>query len=244
MSMIADLKILRSLVRGKPRSGNHQADLEAFYGQQASDYDRFREKLLHGRGELLTEIAVPDDAVVVEFGAGTGRNLEFIASRIPHLRAVHLVDLCPSLLGKARQRCQAHGWHAVYCHEADVTTWSAPQPVDVVVCSYSLTMIPDWRAAIANAVRNLKPGGLLAVVDFYVSSANPGANRIRHGAATRWFWPKWFGHDGVRPNAQHLDTLLAVTEPLSVVESSAAVPWMAGLRAPYYRYIGRRPVHG
>ena len=103
-------------------------------------------------------------------------------------------------------------------------------------------MIPDWQAAIANAVRNLKPGGVLAVVDFHVSNANPPAGRVRHSAATRWFWPRWFGHDGVRPDARHLDALCALTQPLSLVESSAAVPWMAGLRAPYYRYIGRRPL--
>ena len=239
--MIADLKILRSLVRGKPRSGNHQADLEYFYAQQAGDYDRFREKLLHGRGDILADLALPADAVFAEFGAGTGRNLEFIAARLPHLRAVHLVDLCPSLLSKARQRCHDHRWNNVVCHEADVTTWTAPEPVDALLCSYSLTMIPDWHAAIANAVRNLKPGGLLAVVDFYVSNDNPLPGRIRHSAATRWFWPRWFGHDGVRPDARHLDTLCSVSEPLSLVESSAAVPWMAGLRAPYYRYIGRRP---
>jgi len=242
MSLIADLKMLRSLAHGKPRSGNHQADLESFYAQQAGDYDRFREKLLHGRGELLADLNLPDGAILAEFGAGTGRNLEFIAARIPQLRAIHLIDLCPSLLSKARQRSQAHAWHSVTCHETDVTTWTAPEPLDAVLCSYSLTMIPDWQSAIVNAIRNVKPGGLIAVVDFYVSSVNPPPGRIRHNLATRWFWPRWFGHDGVRPDARHLEVLLSRTEPLSLVEASARVPWMAGLRAPYYRYIGRRPV--
>ena len=35
--------------------------------------------------------------------------------------------------------------------------------VDVVTFSYALTMIPDWRAAIRNAFRMLKPGGRIGV---------------------------------------------------------------------------------
>ena len=46
-------------------------------------------------------------------------------------------------------------------------------PVDVVTFSYSLTMIPDWFAAIENALRMLRPGGQIGVVDFYVSRKYP-----------------------------------------------------------------------
>ena len=239
VSLAAELKILGALLRGKPRSGDHRADLEDFYARQADGYDQFRERLLCGRAELLAALQLAPGSSVAEFGAGTGRNLDIIAERVPQLKHVHLVDLCPSLLAKARSRCAAHGWDHVTCHEADVTTWNAPEPLDAVLCSYALTMVPDWQGAITNALRNLRPGGRIAVVDFFVSAARPPTGRARHGAATRWFWPRWFGHDGVHPDPRHLEMLHALTEPLALHEASAAVPWMGGLRAPYYWYIGR-----
>jgi len=36
--------------------------------------------------------------------------------------------------------------------------------------------IPDWFLAIDNALRILKPGGIIAVVDFYVSRYSSTAN--------------------------------------------------------------------
>ena len=101
-------------------------------------------------------------------------------------------------------------------------------------------MIPDWRRAINNALRILRPGGLIGVVDFRVSRRNPPPGFARHGAFTRHFWPRWFGHDGVHLDAEHLHALAARTEPVLCEERMAAVPYLPGLRAPYYLYIGRK----
>ena len=37
---------------------------------------------------------------------------------------------------------------------------------DAILFAYSLTMIPDWKAALRCAKEHLKPGGRLAVLDF------------------------------------------------------------------------------
>ncbi|NEX21149.1 SAM-dependent methyltransferase, partial [Thiorhodococcus mannitoliphagus] len=51
--MIAtDARILMRLLLGQPRRGSHAERLQAFYAPQAADYDRFRERLLHGREAL------------------------------------------------------------------------------------------------------------------------------------------------------------------------------------------------
>ena len=42
-------------------------------------------------------------------------------------------------------------------------------PADVVRESYSLTMIPDWFAALDQAYAMLKPGGTIGIVDFFVA---------------------------------------------------------------------------
>ena len=237
----ADFAILRQLLRGQPRGGDHRRRLELFYRPQAHAYDRFRERLLHGRRELIDALPIPAGGAVIELGGGTGRNVEFFGDRLALLDSVTLVDLCPALLAQALARCQRHGWQQVRCIEADATRFGPEAPVDCVYLSYALTMIPDWFAAIDNALAMLKPGGVIGVVDFYVARKHPPPGCVEHGVFTRHFWPLWFSHDGVHPNPDHLPYLMARTLPLSLHEGMAKVPYLPGLRTPYYRYIGRKP---
>ncbi len=235
------------MLRGQLRSGSHAERLAAFYGPQASQYDAFRERLLHGRGEMIDSLVSTlaesrgtlDGAHVVELGGGTGRNLLFLGDRLRSLGRVDLVDLCAPLLEEARRRTV--GMDQVHVSEADACTWRPAEPVDAVYFSYSLTMIPDWVAAMDNAIAMLKPGGVLGVVDFYVSSATPPAGLVQHSAAARAFWPRWFSHDGVRPNPEHLLRLREKLPDHQLIESMAPVPYLPLLRVPYYRFVGRRP---
>jgi S-adenosylmethionine-diacylgycerolhomoserine-N-methlytransferase len=234
----ADLRILLSLLRGLPRRGSQAERLEAFYGPQADRYDSFRERLLAGRRELIALLAPPDGAHVVELGGGTGQNLDFFGDRLGRMGSVEVVDLCPSLLAQARQRTA--GRPNIRVVEADATTYRPAAPVDCVYLSYSLTMIPDWRAAMENAVAMLRPGGILGVVDFYVSAASPEPGLTRHGAFTRNFWPRWFAHDAVHPSPDHLARLRALMPDHVLQERRAPVPYLPGLRVPYYLFVGRR----
>ncbi len=240
MSVIADLRILARLARGKRATGSARDRLEAFYAPQADDYDRFRERLLHGRAGLIARLPAPIGGRLVELGGGTGRNLEFFGERLRAFARVDVVDLCPALLGRAAQRSARLGWHHVRAVEADATTWQPDRPADVVLISYALSMIDDWRGAVDNAVAILRPGGVLGVVDFFVSDPVPEPGRVRHGAFTRWFWPRWFGHDGVRLHPEHVPHLRARTRFRSLIESSGVVPYLPGLRAPWYAFVGER----
>jgi S-adenosylmethionine-diacylgycerolhomoserine-N-methlytransferase len=235
----SDARVLWALLRGQSRRGSHAERLQAFYAPQASRYDYFRERLLHGRRELIADLAPTPGARVVELGAGTGRNLDFFGDRLATFGHVDLVDLCPALLAQARTRTAAMRNVAVV--EADVTDWRPDEPVDVVYFSYALTMIPDWRGAIDNAIAMLRPGGRLGVVDFYVSMAAGGPGRVRHGLPTRVFWPRWFGHDGVHLDPAHLAYLMARLPDHSLHEKRAPVPYLPGLRVPHYRFVGRKP---
>ena len=237
--MFSDCGILWRMLCGQPRAGTHRERLEAFYRPQAQAYDRFRERLLHGRREMIALLAPPSGSRVVELGGGTGRNLEYFGARISSFAAVELVDLCPALLEQARLRCWR--WSNVNVICADATTWRPRVPVDCVYLSYALTMIPDWQAAIANALAMLKPGGTLAVVDFYVAAADPPPGLARHSAPARWLWPRWFAHDGVHLNSAHLPYLMQRTEKIQLHEAHAPLPFLPGLRVPYYIYVGRKP---
>ena len=236
-----DLKVLWQLAAGPIKGGTHAERLESFYSGQATAYDSFRDRLLHGRRELFAALEFPVGGVWVDFGAGTGANVECLGARLDDLSNVYLVDLCPSLLSVADRRIERHGWTNVCTVLGDATRFCpAEGEADVVTFSYSLTMIPDWFAAIDNALRLLKPSGTIGVVDFYVSRKHPTVGRRRHSWPTRTFWPIWFGLDNVHPTADHLPMLRSRFEMIRLVESAGRIPWLPLLKAPFYQFLGRR----
>jgi S-adenosylmethionine-diacylgycerolhomoserine-N-methlytransferase len=233
-SILADLPILWRMLRGRSQSADHAQSLEDFYAPQAQAYDRFRERLLHGRSELVGDLLkrLPaQGASVVELGCGTGRNWLFFGDRLRSFSSITGVDLCPSLLKVAEQRITQTGWKQAQVVAADATTWLPPTgPVDAVLMSYSLSMIPDWQGALANAKTMLKPGGILAVVDFH---------RPEKGWLDRSFWPWWFRHDGVHLRSELLPAIKTSFSKVDVVAGHGAVPW-TGLKAPMIRILAAK----
>ena len=241
MGIFRDLKVLFHLTLKPVRGKDHAARLESFYAGQAEGYDAFRKRLLQGREELWQQLEVPEGGVLVDFGGGTGSNLELLGAGIDRLAKVYVVDLSPSLLNVARARAARHGWEHVEAVEADATTWQPPgEPADLVTFSYSLTMIPDWVGAIENGRRVLREGGCLGAVDFYVSRKYPPGTMQRHGWLTRSFWPAWFSIDNVFPSPDHVPYLHRRFEPLYFAERRARMPYMPFARVPYYLFVGRK----
>jgi S-adenosylmethionine-diacylgycerolhomoserine-N-methlytransferase len=243
MGWLSDLKVLFHLMLKPIRGKDHAARLESFYAGQAESYDDFRRRLLQGREELWRELPTPHEGVWVDLGGGTGANLEYLGDRVARLKKVYIVDLSPSLLEVARRRIAANGWHNVEAVEADATLFRPPLGfADVVTFSYSLTMIPDWFAALENARAILKPGGHVGVVDFYVSRKFPPDGLARHGWFTRHFWPLWFSHDNVHPSPDHVPFLHRHFEAVHFSEHCAKVPNLPLIRTPFYCFIGRKPL--
>lgn len=233
-----DIAVLGQLLRGMPRCGSHTERLQAFYAPQAGRYDAFRERLLPGRREMIEQLRPAPGAHIVELGAGTGRNLGFFGEAIPSFASVELVDLCPALIERARTRTA--GLPNVRVVEADAASYRPALAVDCVYFSFALSMIPDWRAALANAVGMLKPGGRLGAVDFYVPYAPARHHSGMRSALDRWFWPKWFGHDGVHLNAEHLPYIRALLPVHDLRESRSPITYLPGLRVPYYVFVGTK----
>lgn len=240
MSFASDIKILYHMAVRPIRGATHAERLESFYSGQANGYDDFRKRLLRGRQELFERLPISEGGVWVDFGAGTGSNAEYLAPRIPSLKKGYLVDLSHSLLEVAKKRISDRGWNNIETVEADATTVAIPEPADLVTFSYSLTMIPDWFAAIDRAAELLKPGGVIGVVDFFVSRKYPADGRQRHRWSTRTIWPAWFGSDNVFLSPDHLPYLSRKFEPILVEEERAKVPYVPFGRVPYYRFMGKK----
>ncbi|MDO5566271.1 MAG: class I SAM-dependent methyltransferase [Planctomycetia bacterium] len=243
MSWFSDLRILYHMVFSGSRGDTHKDRLESFYSGQAKGYDDFRKRLLKGREELWNKMELRDGLIWVDIGGGTGANLENFGDDITRLGKVYVVDLSESLLKIADERIKAHGWTNVETVCADATTWVPPEKeVDVVSFSYSLTMIPDWFAAIDHAKSLLKSGGRVGVVDFYVSRKHPEEGRAKHGWATRTFWPAWFNRDNVYPTCDHVPYLTHHFDTVSLEECRGRIPWHPFFwwKMPYYIFVGTK----
>jgi S-adenosylmethionine-diacylgycerolhomoserine-N-methlytransferase len=240
MNLLHDLKTLYHLTCPPVRGANHGERMESFYTGQAQGYDQFRQRLLPGRELLYRSIDVPDGGVWVDLGGGTGANFEYLADRLPRLQQAVIVDLAPSLLEVARSRCERRSWRNVQTCRADATTYRFARSVDVVTFAYSLTMMPDWFAAIDNALSMLKPGGQFGVVDFYVSRKHSADDAVQHGWWTRHGWPLWFAHDNVFLSGDHLPYLRSKLAVEIIQERRTRLPYLPLVRAPYYVLVGRR----
>jgi S-adenosylmethionine-diacylgycerolhomoserine-N-methlytransferase len=241
MSIIQELKALYHIALSPIRGATHAERLESFYKGQADAYDQFRKHLLKGREEMYAALPLEAGNVMVEMGAGTGHNLTYLGDRVRIPKKIYLVDLSTSLLEVADRRIAGNQWNHVETREADATTFVPPEgQVDVVTFSYSLTMIPDWFAAIDHAYSLLKPGGVVGVVDFYVARKYPESSQKKHGWWTRSFWPVWFNLDNVYPTADHLPYLRRKFETVHLEECRAWMRYLPGLRVPYYIFVGRK----
>jgi len=239
MSLAGDLKTLYHLSLAPIRGKSHAERLGNFYGRQADAYDDFRKRLLPGRETLYRALPAPTGGRWLEMGGGTGANLEFLGERINAPAHIEIVDLCGPLLEVAKRRIAARGWKHVHATLADATTYDA-EPFDVITFAFSLTMIPDWFAALERANALLKPGGTIGVVDFYVSRKHPDAGRVKHGWTTRHFWPSWFSRDNVFPNPDHLPFLQRRFATDFLEEGRGKVPYLPLVRVPYYVFVGRK----
>ena len=244
MGLRSDLRVLYHMAfsRGKG-AATHAERMESFYGPQAKDYDDYRQRLLTGRQEMYQSVPVPQQGVWVDMGGGTGWNIENLSASIDQLKKVYVVDLASSLLQVAADRFAQRGWTNIETVEADATKFRPSEGLaDVVTFSYSLTMIPNWFSAIENALAMLKPGGLISVIDFYVSRKHPPEGLRRHGMITRAFWPNWFSIDNVFPSSEHLHFLREHFETVRLTENKCKIPYLPFVRMPYYTFLGRKPL--
>ena len=145
--------------------------MDRIYRRQRHIYDVTRKYYLLGRDDLIAALEPPAGGSVLEIGCGTGRNLIQVARRYPSARLFGL-DISAEMLATGRAHVARAGLDArIALKRGDAAAFDAAslfgQPTfDRVFISYSLSMIPEWRKALAAALVCLAPEGRLSVVDF------------------------------------------------------------------------------
>ncbi len=157
----------------------HSGLMDAIYRNQRHIYDMTRKYYLLGRDRMIEELDVPPGGTVLEVACGTGRNLVHAARRYPDAR-FHGFDISAEMLKSAQSTVSRKGLDdRIALARGDAADFD-PEALfgiarfDRVFISYSVSMIPVWKEAIAHAATVLEPGGELHVVDFGEQTGLPG----------------------------------------------------------------------
>ena len=180
-------------------TSDHGRLMDDVYRYQRLFYDVTRKYYLLGRDELIERMDVRPGQSVLEIACGTGRNLAAVRARHPEARLYGL-DISEQMLISARRKLGA----GVVLAQADACDFDAEglfgtARFDHIVCSYCLSMIPDWQGAMDEALRHLAPGGQLHIVDFG-----------DQGGLPRWFrmgLRAWLARFHVAPRDRLTDAL-------------------------------------
>jgi S-adenosylmethionine-diacylgycerolhomoserine-N-methlytransferase len=161
----------------------HGALMDDVYRYQRLIYDATRKYYLLGRDHLIDQMDVAPGETVLEIACGTGRNLAKIERLYPEAKLYGL-DISEQMLATARKKLGASLplAQADACQVDAEALFGLPE-FDHVVLSYSLSMIPDWKAALGEANGLLAPGGRLHITDFGDQSGLP---RVFRSALYHW----------------------------------------------------------
>ncbi len=152
----------------------HAALMDEVYRGQRHIYDLTRKYYLFGRDTLIARLNARAGMRVLEVACGTGRNLAKVGKVWPGVRLFGL-DISAEMLKSARAALgtEAHLGEGDACAFDPQALLGEPE-FDRIVLSYSLSMIPDWQAALDHAAGQLAAGGQLHVVDFGDLQGLPG----------------------------------------------------------------------
>ncbi len=132
------------------------------HDKHARSYDRqisFIERILFGGGREW--VCSQARGRTLELACGTGRNLPFYPSEIE----LTGLELSPEMLALGRKRAEELG------HPADLRLGDAQElefedaSFDTVTCTLGFCTIPDTTAAASEALRVLRPGGQLLMLE-------------------------------------------------------------------------------
>jgi cytochrome P450/ubiquinone/menaquinone biosynthesis C-methylase UbiE len=103
--------------------------------------------------------------VVLEIGAGTGRNLPYLLDAVGPNGTVIAVDASEGMLAEAGKLVDRGGWSNVQLLRQDAAQLQLDNDVDAVLFSLSYSVLPEPGLALARAWKLLRPSARLVVMD-------------------------------------------------------------------------------
>jgi trans-aconitate 2-methyltransferase len=123
----------------------------------SAQYLKFEDERTRPARDLLAQVPLERATRAYDLGCGPGNSTELLIARFGKDSVIGL-DSDPNMLAAARSRLKGSTFL-----EADLETWQAPEPADLLYANAVFQWVPDHLAALARLMEGLKPGGVLAV---------------------------------------------------------------------------------
>lgn len=165
-----------------------QAHESKLYSEFSHIYDRFFGRVFYQRiAAVIPSLRIPPGARVLELGVGTGVSLGCYP---PHCQVTG-IDLAPEMLEHARDKIDENGWSHVRVMEMDAMNLQfADSTFDYVMAFHVVSVVPDVHRLMAEALRVLKPGGSLVVINHFRSRNRllASLDKKMEPVTRRWGW--------------------------------------------------------
>jgi SAM-dependent methyltransferase len=118
------------------------------------------------RRKLVSALDLHPGDRVLDLACGTGLGFKALLSALGPEGSIVGVDLTAAMLARAEQRVEHRQWANIELIRADAARLPFEDDSFSAVCStLALSLVPDWRRAIDECWRVLRPGGRLGLID-------------------------------------------------------------------------------
>ena len=200
----------------------------------ATQYSRFETERNRPIRDLLAQLAHERVVTAVDLGCGPGNSTELLAAQFPDA-TITGIDTSTDMLEAARARLPD-----VHFELADLATWSAAKPSDLLFANAALQWVPDHATLLPALIGKLSPHGCLAVqmpdnldepahrLMREVAAAGPWAAKLGDAAASRAprHDPTWYVRT-LQPHVAAVD-IWRTTYHHPLANASAIVEWFRG----------------
>ncbi len=159
-------------------------ELDALFG-------RATERSIY-RKQAIAALNLKEDSAVLDVACGPGFSFKIIESYLSERGKLVGVDISSGALKLARKRVEKHGWTNVQLVNQNIVDYDAGILFDAVLCTFALTIIPDYKAALERMFALLRPEGRFAMIGMKESTwkicrlFNPLMGMMSRWAGIEW----------------------------------------------------------
>jgi len=100
------------------------------------------------RQQAADSLALRSGDTVVELGCGTGLNFPDLYQAVGPTGTIIGADLTDAMLAQAQKCVRREGWSNVNLVQSDVAAFTYPEPVDGILSTFALTLVPEFDEVI------------------------------------------------------------------------------------------------